>query len=56
MRKQDRVAAGQQNRSPQQPLTKEQQDLKDREQIKGSAPQNEPTRPPRQPGKLPLPD
>jgi hypothetical protein len=57
MRKQDRIAAEQQNRSPQHTDTKEHRDMmKEREQVKGSASQNQPTRPPRQPGKLPLPD
>jgi len=55
MRKQDRIAHQQQNR-PQQTEQKPSAQLqpKDREQMKGSA--SEAQRPPRQSGKLPLPD
>ena len=54
MRKQDRIA-NQQQSHPQQPPKKDtQQEPKQREQVKGSA--SETQRPPRQPGKLPLPD
>jgi hypothetical protein len=56
MRKQDRIAAEQQNRSPQLTDTKEHRDMKEREQVKDSASQNQPTRPERPHGKLPLPD
>jgi len=53
MRKQDRIANQQQGR-PQESAKKEQQpEPREREQVKGGTTQNQP---PRQPGKLPLPD
>jgi hypothetical protein len=56
MRKQDRMANQQQN-PPQQPPDKQSKpELRERERVKGSASQNQPVRPQRQPGKLPLPD
>jgi hypothetical protein len=52
MRKEDRVRQQQnQNRSPEQPEPKPQS-----EQVKGSTSGDQPSRPPREPGKLPLPD
>jgi hypothetical protein len=58
MRKQDRIASQQQSR-PQQshpPGKEPQPDKNPQEQIKGGASQDQPARPPRQGGKLPLPD
>jgi hypothetical protein len=68
MRKQDRIASQQQSR-PQQPQPTEKQqpstekhetqspsETRRHEQVKGGGPHDQPTRPPRQPGKLPLPD
>jgi len=54
MRKQDRIANQQQGR-PQESSKKDQQqpEPKEREQVRGGTTQNQP---PRQPGKLPLPD
>jgi hypothetical protein len=55
MRKQDRIAREQQQNRPQEPLRKASPpDPGTREQVKGSSPT--PNRPPRVPGKLPLPD
>jgi hypothetical protein len=57
MRKQDRIAASQQQSRPQQqPEKKPQPEPREREQVKGSASTNQPPGPQRQPGKLPLPD
>jgi hypothetical protein len=58
MRKQDRIESQQQSR-PQQPQSTEKQsppETQRQEQVKGGAAHDQPTRPPRQPGKLPLPD
>lgn len=55
MRKQDRIANQQQGR-PRPPEREQNQKPQDREQVKGGAAETQPTRPPRQPGKLPLPD
>jgi hypothetical protein len=53
MRKQDRIANQQQDR-PQESSKKEQRpEPREQEQVKGGPTQNQP---PRQPGKLPLPD
>jgi hypothetical protein len=55
MRKQDRIRQQQnQNPSEQQPEPKPL--TRPSEQVKGGASADQPTRPPRQPGKLPLPD
>jgi hypothetical protein len=57
MRKQDRIAGSQQQSRPQQhPVKKEQPEPKEREQLKGGASPDQPAKPQRQPGKLPLPD
>lgn len=56
MRKQDRVAASQPQQSRPQQSENESQASKTREQVKGSASQNETQKPPRQPGRMPLPD
>lgn len=54
MRKQDRIRQQQsQNPSEQQP---EKPQPQQNEQVKGSASGDKPNRPPRQPGRLPLPD
>jgi hypothetical protein len=56
MRKQDRIANEQQDR-PQRPSDQAPKpDQMQGEQMKGSASESELRRPPRQPGKLPLPD
>jgi len=56
MRKQDRIAKQQQSRAQQPPEKQSQPEPRGREQVKGSASENLPARPQRQPGKLPLPD
>lgn len=59
MRKQDRIAAQQNNQQPsgrEQRDQRPQQEPRNREQMKGSAATSQPQRSPRQPGKLPLPD
>jgi hypothetical protein len=58
MRKQDRIANQQQSRpQPKEPTEREQnREPQEREQIKGGTSETQPARPPRQPGKLPLPD
>jgi hypothetical protein len=56
MRKQDRIANQQQNRPQQPPERQSKPEPTKREQVKGSASENQPARPQRQPGKLPLPD
>lgn len=53
MRKQYRIANQQQNRPPQSPDT---QPKPEREQVKGSASGEQMRKPPREGGKLPLPD
>jgi hypothetical protein len=55
MRKQDRIANQEQNRPPRSPDEQSKPETT-REQVKGSASENQPARPQRQPGKLPLPD
>jgi hypothetical protein len=55
MRKEDRVAASQQQSSKEQPEKKSQPEPRDREQMKGSG-ANQPIRPQREGKKLPLPD
>jgi hypothetical protein len=52
MRKQDRIVASQQQSRPQQ----QEPEKKPQEQVKGSASTDQPPRPQRQSGKLPLPD
>ena len=54
MRKQDRIAHEKQNRPQDSDQEASQPQPKDREQARGSA--SETARPPRQSGKLPLPD
>jgi hypothetical protein len=55
MRKQDRIAREEQNRSNDKSESNMQQrDPREREQVKGSA--DEHARPPRQSGKMPLPE
>lgn len=54
MRKQDRLAREQQNRPHDE--SDQQQEPQEREQMKGSASADRPARPPRESGKLPLPD
>jgi hypothetical protein len=55
MRKQDRIARDEQNRSTEQPESNTaQREPREREQMKGSA--DEGSKPPRHSGKLPLPD
>jgi hypothetical protein len=56
MRKQDRIANQQQNRPQQPPEKQSTPDPTERERIQGSASENQPVLPKRQPGKLPLPD
>jgi hypothetical protein len=58
MRKQDRIAGGQQPSTPQKDRGREpsQSELRDRERVKGSASESQPQKPQRQPGRLPLPD
>jgi hypothetical protein len=58
MRKQDRIASQQQSRPQhsQAPGKDSQPEKKQQEQVKGGASQDQSARPPRQPGKLPLPD
>jgi len=53
MRKQDRIAREQQNQSNQQPDSKA--PARESEKVKGSS-SDQPSKPPRQSGKLPLPD
>jgi hypothetical protein len=55
MRKQDRVRQ-EQNPSEPKPATKEEAQPKQQEQVKGGTSGNQPPRPQREPGKLPLPD
>jgi hypothetical protein len=55
MRKQDRIAREQQNRSEPESPPKAQPPSREHEQAKGSASTNQPNKP-REPGKLPLPD
>lgn len=54
MRKQDRIAHEKQNRPPDSDQKQSQTQPKEGEQIRGGA--SETARPPRQSGKLPLPD
>jgi hypothetical protein len=54
MRKQDRIQ--QQNRSNEQPEPKPRPQPAEQEQMRGNATTNQPPRPQREPGKLPLPD
>jgi hypothetical protein len=55
MRKQDRIARDEQKRPNQQPESNsESREPHDREQVRGSADQS--SKPPRQSGKLPLPE
>lgn len=56
MRKQDRIAAEQQSRASQPPDKKLQPQAKPQEQMTGRASSEQPGKPQRQPGKLPLPD
>jgi hypothetical protein len=57
MRKQDRIASDKQNRSGETDQDRMQPSQPEREQMKGRASESEaPSRPPRQSGKLPLPD
>lgn len=57
MRKQDRVAAEkQQNRTGEQPDNNARPEPREREPVQGSASPDEPARPPRERGKLPIPD
>ena len=56
MRKQDRIANQQQSRPQDQSTPDQKRDTQQQEQVKGSASQGQPARPPRQGGKLPLPD
>lgn len=53
MRKEDRVR---QQRTQQQPDRKEQTQQRQPEQVKGGASANRPAKPPRESGKLPLPE
>jgi hypothetical protein len=55
MRKEDRIAASQQQSSKEQPEKKRQPEPREREQVKGSG-ANQPIRPQREGKKLPLPD
>ena len=54
MRKQDRVAAARQQQGDQEALKKD--EPREQEKVKGSASADQPARPPRQGGRLPLPD
>ena len=56
MRKEDRIANQQQNRSQQPSDQQPQQEPTEREQVKGSESVKQAPKPPRQAGKLPLPD
>jgi hypothetical protein len=56
MRKQDRIAREQQDRSKQNPERTVQPDSRERERMRGGDSANQADTPPRQPGKLPLPD
>lgn len=55
MRKEDRIAAARQQ-SGGQNASKERPEPREQEKLKGSASSDQAPRPPRQPGKLPLPD
>jgi hypothetical protein len=56
MRKQDRIAREQQSGAPQPPEGQQQPEPRAGEEVKGGASTDRPTRPPRESGKLPLPD
>ena len=56
MRKQDRIARERgQNHSEQEPANQSQPQRQDGKQVKGSASSPQPEKPPRQPGRMPLP-
>jgi hypothetical protein len=56
MRKQDRVAQQQQSRPQKESDKQTQPGQRQQEQVKGSGSKDRPQRPPRQGGRLPLPD
>jgi len=56
MRKQDRVAAAKQEQGRQEGESQARPEPRDREQLRGAKSTDQPTRPQRQGGKLPLPD
>ena len=56
MRKQDRIKNEQQSRPQDSAQNERQPERQDREQVRGKASEQLPSRPERQPGKLPLPD
>jgi hypothetical protein len=55
MRKEDRIRQQQQSQNPNERQT-ETAESRPTEQVKGNAPGEQPSRPPREPGKLPLPE